>query len=72
MKTELTLDDMLQEVSVEDPCFRDESGDISTWFGVSDERGIIAYFGSETDALRFRLDLINRRLNPTHNYETEK
>ena len=34
------------------------------WFGVCDESGVIAYFNRSVDAFRFRLDLINRRLNP--------
>ena len=34
------------------------------WFAVVNEEGICAYFGNETDALRFRLDYINRKLNP--------
>ena len=34
------------------------------WFGVINESGIIAYFGKENDAFRFRLDYINRKLNP--------
>lgn len=34
------------------------------WYGVCDEEGVIAYFQREVDAFRFRLDLINRRLNP--------
>jgi hypothetical protein len=36
------------------------------WYGVStdDDGGIIAYFRDEKDAFRFRLDYINRKLNP--------
>lgn len=35
------------------------------WFSVAtSDDGIIAYFYKESDALRFRLDLINRWLNP--------
>ncbi len=36
----------------------------SDWFAVVNDDGIIAYFGDETDALRFRLDYINRQMNP--------
>lgn len=34
------------------------------WFYVADDTGVIAYFGKENDAFHFRLDLINRKLNP--------
>lgn len=35
------------------------------WYYVgTDDRSVIAYFHSETDALRFRLDYINQILNP--------
>ena len=34
------------------------------WCAVITDDGIIAYFEKETDAFRFRLDLINRLLNP--------
>lgn len=36
---------------------------INNWFAVYDHRGIFAYFGTEEDALRFRLDYINQILN---------
>jgi hypothetical protein len=34
------------------------------WYGVCDDDGVRAYFHNQTDAFRYRLDLINRRLNP--------
>jgi hypothetical protein len=34
------------------------------WFAVSNTDGIVAYFANEIDALRWRLDMINRELNP--------
>lgn len=37
---------------------------IKDWYAVVNEEGIIAYFGRENDAFRFRLDYINRKLNP--------
>lgn len=33
------------------------------WYYVSNEEGVIAYFGKERQALHFRLSLINARLN---------
>lgn len=41
---------------------KDLSG-LMGWYYVANEHGACAYFGSETDALRFRLAEINRRLN---------
>ncbi len=34
------------------------------WYAVTNEAGIIAYFSHEVNALRFRLDYINSKLNP--------
>ena len=34
------------------------------WCAVITDDGVVAYFAEETDALRYRLDLINRHLNP--------
>ncbi len=34
------------------------------WYFVSNDDGAIAYFASESDACRFRLSEINRKLNP--------
>lgn len=36
---------------------------LESWYTVSNPHGIIAYFGDESDALRFRLSEINRELN---------
>lgn len=56
----------LEEVSVMGPgVWENEMSDILyNWYAVADETGIIAYFGNEVDAFRFRLDYINRKLNP--------
>ena len=37
---------------------------LGEWYAVCNDNGIIAYFGKEVDAYRFRLDYINRILNP--------
>ena len=59
-----SLDNLLEDISVIDPYeWENENGPVG-WFAVCNEEGIIAYFMNETDAYRFRLDLINRRLNP--------
>lgn len=36
---------------------------LKDWYAVSSPKGIVAYFGMEADALRFRLAEINRELN---------
>jgi len=36
---------------------------IAEWYAVSNDDGIVAYFGNEKDAFRFRLAEINRALN---------
>lgn len=60
-----TLEDLLEQISVIDPDMRDANNDNTTkWFAVSNEDGIIAYFSTESDALRFRLSYINLLLNP--------
>lgn len=56
----------VEELDYED--LRDREGaDVANylqdWYAVSNTHGIIAYFGSESDALRFRLGEINRELN---------
>ena len=64
----LSLDDLLDEISVLAPGQWEnemESTALGEWWAVTDEDGIIAYFGSESHACFFRLGLINSRLNPT-------
>ena len=62
------LDDLLEDIEVLPPGEWDnevsECALIKTWWAVVNTDGIIAYFGDERDAFRFRLDYINRILNP--------
>lgn len=60
----MTLDDLLEEISVHAPGMWENDLGPPNWFAVSNSDGIIAYFGNEVDACRFRLDYINRKLNP--------
>ena len=68
---EKTLDELLEDWQVEELDFEDiedihgiaVAKYLEGWFGVSNTDGIIAYFGKEDDALRFRLNEINRQLN---------
>jgi len=63
----LSLDELLEEVQVqeidEEVAEMNNTNGIFGWFAVVNDKGIIAYFGSEKDAFRFRLDYINQILN---------
>lgn len=72
MKKNLSLDQWLDAVSVHgiDDYHNEvnggQLGGVLGWYGVStdDAGGIIAYFNNENDAFHYRLDYINRKLNP--------
>jgi len=59
------IETLLEEISVMDYGLWENNASESLvgWWAVATDLGIIAYFGSEQDALRFRLDYINRILN---------
>lgn len=60
-----TLKELLESIDVLAPGeWQNEISNLLEWWAVVTDDGIIAYFGSERDALRFRLDYINRILNP--------
>lgn len=62
----MNIDDWLDAVSVHAPgMWENEAGPVD-WYAVSvaDDGGIVAYFRDEVDACRFRLDYINRKMNP--------
>lgn len=59
-----TIDDLLELIQVEEidnemPTYNSMNG----WYGVSNEEGIIAYFGTQEEAFSYRLNYINRVLN---------
>ena len=59
-----TLDELLQEIDdIEPGEWENDDGPLD-WWAVGNQEGIIAYLGTERDAYRFRLDYINRLLNP--------
>lgn len=60
------LFELLEEVSVHAPGQWQNTNGPKDWFAVSTEKdgGIVAYFRDEVDAYRWRLDYINRQLNP--------
>lgn len=59
------IEDLLEEISVmEYGLWENDASDVlKGWYAVSNDEGIIAYFGREEDAYMFRLDYINRILN---------
>jgi len=60
-----SLDDLLQEISVDAPGMWENSDGPEGWFAVTTpNEGIVAYFWREADAYRYRLGLINRIMNP--------
>lgn len=60
-----SLDEWLEAVQVHAPGMWENDQGPQDWWAVSDEDfGIVAYFGCEPDAFRYRLDYINRQLNP--------
>lgn len=61
-----TIDELLEEISVLSPGMweNEVSHILEDWYVVVNSKGVIAYFGNESDALRFRLNYINTLLNP--------
>lgn len=61
------LNELLNEITVipYDGFRTNETSCIKGWWAVANTNGIVAYFFRESDACRFRLDYINRLLNPT-------
>ena len=56
------LDFMLEAIGVDS--LDDDHTIPKGWYAVIDDDGFAAFFPRENDALRYRLSLINRRLNP--------
>lgn len=64
-KKRKSLLELLEDVTVDAPVLWENDTGPADWWAVSTGAdGIIAYFFSEVDAFRFRLDYINRILNP--------
>lgn len=60
----IDIDDLLQSWSVLDPAMWENDEGPKGWWAVCNDDGIVAYFATEADAYRWRLDMINRELNP--------
>lgn len=58
-----SLDELLETWCVYGPGVWENDDGPEGWWGVANEDGIVAYFGREADAFRFRLAEINRALN---------
>lgn len=58
-----SLDELLDDWNVHAPGMWENEEGPKDWYAVSNTDGIVAYFGKESDALRFRLAEINRALN---------
>ena len=56
--------ELLESISVMPPGGWENEAGPAGWWAVVDDDGIVAYFLRESDAFRFRLDCINRILNP--------
>lgn len=63
MNTKKTLDELLEDWSVNAPGMWDNDQGPKDWYAVSNTDGIVAYFGDEASAFRYRLAEINRELN---------
>lgn len=61
----LSVEDLLTAIHVDEPGMWENGVGPKEWYAVTHEDyGIFAYFANEVDALHFRLDFINRILNP--------
>lgn len=61
------LDGMLERWTVHDDWDNEQTAakeQWQGWYAVSNDDGIVAYFGDRDDAYRWRLSMINRDLNP--------
>lgn len=60
----LTIEDALEEIDVLPPgTWENDLQNVFEWYAVANNKGIIAYFGNEDDANRFRMAEANRILN---------
>lgn len=60
----LDLDNLLEEIQVIPPGMTHNHIQVlEDWHAVTTDDGIVAYFSEESDAFRYRLDLINQILN---------
>lgn len=70
------IEQLLEDIDVLCPGMwenENSNGSLKDWWAVSAEShgGIVAYFQYESDAYRFRMDLINQILNPVVNQYTD-
>jgi hypothetical protein len=63
-KGQFSIDGALDAWSVLPPGDWENETGPTEWFAVAGPDGIVAYFGKEDDACRYRLAEVNRMLNP--------
>ncbi|KPN62991.1 hypothetical protein SAMN04488527_15719 [Aliiroseovarius crassostreae] len=63
-KPQLDLDAALERWQVHEPGMWENDTGPEGWHAVSNDDGIVAYFGDPADAYRHRITMINRDLNP--------
>ena len=61
---QLDLDAALERWQVHEPGMWENDNGPEDWYAVSNDVGIVAYFGDAADAYRHRITMINRDLNP--------
>jgi predicted lipoprotein with Yx(FWY)xxD motif len=59
-----SLDDLLEIWTVLPPGMWDNDQGPKDWYAVANDDGIKSYFGDEAPAYRWRMEQINREINP--------
>ena len=57
------LEQWLEDIQVQEITINNKIPNLIGWFAVVNKKGIIAYFGKEKHAFKFRLDYINNKMN---------
>lgn len=61
----MTIEEALEKWQVHEPgMWENDTGPQGWWAVSNDDDGIVAYFAQPSDAYRWRLDQVNRDLNP--------
>lgn len=68
----MDLDEALDTIQVMPPGFWESETGPQDWYAVSDDSGIIAYFGDESQACNFRLHLIAEMTCPLFDKKKRK
>jgi hypothetical protein len=60
----MTIEETLEKWQVIAPGQWENEDGPEDWWAVENDNGIVAFFGDEVDANRYRLWMVNRDLNP--------